>query len=118
MSRIFDPSREAIKEILGFDLAETRAGQDIFQEVIKKVRQDGIEEGIKIGRLEGLFEAIKLGMGLKFGLEGIKLLPRIAKEKDITKLDTIKTAIRLATSVKDILATSVKDIEELLEIES
>ena len=94
LNRFRDLSREEVTQMLDFDLAETRAGQEIFQE--------GIEKGIEKGRLEGLIEAIKLGMELKFGLEGLKLLPRIEKEKDITRLDTIKEAIRIATTVKEI----------------
>jgi hypothetical protein len=41
-------------------------------------------------------------MELKFGIEGLKLLPRIEKEKDITRLDAIKEAIKIATTVKEI----------------
>jgi hypothetical protein len=102
------------------DLAETRAGQEIFQEGvekgieigkgIEKGRLEGIEkrmlEGIEKGRLEGLIEAVKLGVELKFGIEGLKLWSRIAKEKDITRLNTVKEAL--------LIATTVKEIEELL----
>ena len=94
LNRFRDLSREEVIQMLDFDLAQTRAGQEIFQE--------GIEKGIEKGRLEGLIEAIKLGMELKFGLEGLKLLPRIEKEKDITRLDVIKEAIKIAATVKEI----------------
>ncbi|MEW6381171.1 MAG: DUF2887 domain-containing protein [bacterium] len=102
LNRFRDLSREEVIQMLDFDLAQTRAGQDIFQEGREKGRLEGIEEGIEKGRLEGLIEAIKLGMELKFGLEGLTLLPRIEKEKDITRLDIIKEAIKIATSVKEI----------------
>ena len=88
--------------MLDFDLAETRAGKEIFQEGMEKGIEKGKLEGIEKGRLEGLIEAIKLGMELKFGLEGLKLLPRIEKEKDITRLDAIKEAIKIVTTVKEI----------------
>jgi hypothetical protein len=126
LNRFRNLSREEVIQMLDFDLAETRAGQEIFQEGMEKGiekgiergiergrlegiekgiergRLEGIEKGIEKGRLEGLIEAIKLGMELKFGLEGLKLLPRIEKEKDITRLDAIKEAIRIATTVKEI----------------
>jgi len=90
LNRFRNLSREEVIRMLDFDLAETRAGQEIFQ------------EGIEKGRLEGLIEAIKLGLELKFGIEGLRLLPRIEKEKDITRLDAIKEAIKIATTVKEI----------------
>jgi len=122
LNRFRDLSREEVIQMLDFDLTETRAGQEIFQEGMEKGIEKGIErgrlegiergrlegiergrlEGIEKGRLAGLIEAIKLGMELKFGLEGLKLLPRIEKEKDITRLDAIKEAIRIATTVKEI----------------
>ncbi len=130
LNRFRNLSREEVIQMLDFDLAETRAGQDIFREGIEKGRLEGIEkgklegiekgrlegiekgrlegiekgklEGIEKGKLEGLIEAITLGMELKFGLEGLKLLPRIEKEKDITRLDTIKEAIKIVTTVKEI----------------
>ena len=100
--------------MLGFDLAETRAGQDILKEGIEKGMEKGIEkgrqegleegrrEGMEKGRREGLIEAIKLGMQLKFGAEGSNLLSRIEKEKDITRLDRIKEAIKAVPTVKEI----------------
>jgi hypothetical protein len=102
LNRFRNLSREEVIQMLDFDLAETRAGQEIFQEGIEKGRLEGIEKGIEKGRLEGLTEAIKLGMELKFGIEGLKLLPRIEKEKDITRLDAIKEAIKIATTIKEI----------------
>ncbi len=88
--------------MLDFDLAETRAGQEIFQEGMEKGIEKGLEKGIEKGKLEGLIEAIKMGMELKFGIEGLKLLPRIEKEKNITRLDAIKEAIKIAITIKEI----------------
>ncbi|MEW6379889.1 MAG: hypothetical protein AB1611_09820 [bacterium] len=68
LNRFRDLSREEVIQMLDFDLAQTRAGQDIFQEGREKGRLEGMERG----RLEGLIEAIKLGLELKFGLEGLK----------------------------------------------
>ena len=110
LNRFRNLSREEVIQMLDFDLAETRAGREIFQEGIErgrlegmeKGRLEGMEKGIEKGIEKGLIEAIKLGMELKFGLEGLKLLPRIEKEKDITRLDAIKEAIRIATAVKEI----------------
>ncbi|MCP4402370.1 MAG: hypothetical protein GY801_34320 [bacterium] len=56
-----------------------------------------------------MIETIEFGLNLKFGVEGLRLMPRISKIQDISLLKTIKEAI---TTVQD-----VKKLDSILEEE-
>jgi hypothetical protein len=62
----------------------------------------GFEQGMQQGMQQGLKEAIELGLKLKFGVEGLKLLPEIGKIKEIEHLRAIKEAIEIAETIEDI----------------
>ena len=47
-------------------------------------------------------EGIELGLELKFGTEGIKLIPAIRKIKDIDKLKAVKETIKFANDISEI----------------
>ena len=59
----------------------------------------GIEKGLEQGLEQGLREAIELGLELRFGKEGLRLLPRIRKLKGIARLRGFKRALRTARTV-------------------
>jgi len=73
-----------------------------LQQGIEKGLQKGIKKGIKKGIREGLLEGIESALKLKFGTEGLKIYPEVAKVDDIHKLRAIKSAIETAASVKGI----------------
>ena len=75
---------------------------------IKKGIEIGIQQGIQQGILQGLREAIELGLKLRFGVEGLKLLPEIEKIKEVERLKVIKEAIEVAKNIEDIRAVYSK----------
>ena len=58
--------------------------------------------GIEKGRQEGLLSAIELGLELKFGSEGLELLPEISPIKDLEVLTAIKDGIKKATTLEEL----------------
>jgi hypothetical protein len=51
---------------------------------------------------KGFLAGIKLGLKLKFGDEGLKLLPEINEIKDVELLQTIHGAIETANTLDDL----------------
>ncbi len=74
----------------------------IAEQWLKKGSEQGKKEKLKEGIREGLLEGIELGLKLKFGTEGLRIYPKVAKVKDIHTLRAIKGAIETASSITDI----------------
>lgn len=55
--------------------------------------QKGLSQGLSQGRREGLLDAIQLGLRLRFGSEGMRLMPEIYRIQDDTILRTIYGSI-------------------------
>ncbi len=69
---------------------------------VTSVERIGIEKGREEGKLEGLVSAIELGLELKFGSEGLELLPEISPIKDLEVLTAIKDGIKKANSLEEL----------------
>jgi predicted transposase/invertase (TIGR01784 family) len=74
-------------------------------------RQQGIEQGIERGLEQGLDQAraeaaegIQLALELKFGAQGLALMPEVAAIGDLAALRAVRDAIRPARTVDDIRA--------------
>ena len=63
-------------------------------------RVEGREEGLR----QGFLEAIKLDLELRFGKEGLKLLPRVEQITAMDRLRKLKEAILTAKSVEEFAA--------------
>ncbi len=69
-----------------------------FQEGLTRGREEGREQGYR----EGVLEAIALGLELKFGVEGLKLMPEIEAITDLGILRILEKAIRTAQSPEEL----------------
>jgi predicted transposase YdaD len=76
-----------------------------FKRGISEGRQKGIAEGRRQGILEGTLEAIEMGLSVKFGTEGLRLLPAIQRIKDIERLNMIKKTIKTGNDLAEIKAS-------------
>ena len=74
----------------------------LAEEYIEEGFQKGIQQGIQQGILEGLLEGIELCIGLKFGVQGINLMPAIRQIKDPERLRAIKEAVKIGESIEEI----------------
>lgn len=67
--------------------------------------QKGIQQGIEQSRQQFkqiLLESIELGLELKFGNEGLSLLPEISLLEDVEQLRAIQAALRTANTVEEL----------------
>lgn len=64
--------------------------------------QQGIQQGLREGRRQGLLDAISLGLQLKFGSEGLLLMPEIRRIEALEVLETIYDGILSAESLDDL----------------
>jgi hypothetical protein len=62
----------------------------------------GYERGKEEGRLEELYNGIELGLELKFGIDGLALMPEVRQKQDVALLSAIRNAIKSAANLDDI----------------
>ncbi len=73
-----------------------------MQEGLQKGVQEGLQQGLQKGLREGLWKAIELGLEMKFGVEGIRLMPLVKQVQDLATLQTLYERLRDAQSVDEI----------------
>ena len=86
-------------------LRESPWYQEILQEGEKRGEQRGEKRGEKRGeqRLrKGLLSGIALGLELKFGHEGLQLLPDIRALESVDQLELIQEALATASTLEDL----------------
>ncbi len=74
----------------------------IHSEGWQEGREEGREEGHEEGLIEGLREGIRLALELRFGDEGLFLIPRLEKIDSIQKLTEIKDTLRKAETLDQV----------------
>ena len=67
----------------------------------KEGREEGREIGREEGRREGLIQALTLGLRLRFGEEGLKLLPQVQKIASLALLSDLVEILLLESSKQD-----------------
>ncbi|MFQ5872778.1 MAG: hypothetical protein ACE5JL_03115 [Dehalococcoidia bacterium] len=74
----------------------------VAEKWIEQGRQEGLQEGRQEGVREGLLAGIELGLELKFGSEGLRLLPEIRKEEDVDVLKAIHEGLKTVDTVEEL----------------
>ena len=76
--------------------------------MLESAREEGRKEGRKVGREEGLRDGILLGISavleIKFGANGLALLPEIRQIKSVERLRQLSESIRQTTDLSEIIA--------------
>ena len=68
---------------------------------ITSVQRIGRQEGRQEGRQDGLLKGIELGLKLKFGAEGLAMLPEVADIKDASLLEAILSGLATANTLEE-----------------
>lgn len=76
--------------------------QEGWQKGQREGWQKGQQEGWQKGQREGLLAGIELALELKFGLEGLALLPEIAQFRSLPQLQAIFAALRQAGTAAEL----------------
>jgi flagellar biosynthesis/type III secretory pathway protein FliH len=69
---------------------------------ITSVERRGIEQGKKEGKREGLIEGIEMGLELKFGSQGLTILPEIVQIQNVEILRAILTSIKTVNNLEEL----------------
>lgn len=69
-----------------------------MQQGLKQGRETGLHDGLR----EGYLAAIQLGLDLRFGMDGLRLMPEIGKIDDLEVLRILPAAIKEAESPGDL----------------
>jgi predicted transposase/invertase (TIGR01784 family) len=91
--------KRLIQQILRRELMQESV---IYQEIRAEGLQEGRQEGRQEGLREGLLGAIELGLELKFGAEGLRLLPEIAKITDTDVLKAVQAGLKADIALADL----------------
>lgn len=74
----------------------------IAQEWLQQGLQQGEQRGEQRGLRRGLLDGIELALELRFGLEGLRLLPEITQIEDVGVLKAVHEAIRSVTRPEEL----------------
>ncbi len=75
----------------------------LLDTLIQRGLQQGLQQAAEQTRAE-VIEGIKLALELKFGAEGLALMPEVAAIGDLATLRAVRDAIRPARTVDDVRA--------------
>ena len=84
----------------GFQQGVQEGRQEGKQLGLQEGKQEGLQEGKQLGLREGLLNGIELGLALKFGSEGLHLLPEIYDIEDVKVLRAIHEGLKIMETVE------------------
>ncbi|MEW6368703.1 MAG: Rpn family recombination-promoting nuclease/putative transposase [Acidobacteriota bacterium] len=70
--------------------------------IVGTLADQWIEEGMRKGLQQGLLRAIEMGLQLKFGADGLRLLPEIRKISDADVLEAIEQGIKTVATIEEL----------------
>ncbi|MBD2732253.1 cytosolic protein [Nostoc sp. FACHB-892] len=101
--------REAILNLLGFIDWMLTLPLDLEREFKREVEQLEAQQSMqymtsfeRIARMESLLEGIAVGLKLKFGTEGLSLLPEISRIEDVEQLRAVLTGLETASNLEQL----------------
>jgi len=65
-----------------------------FQKGLQQGIQQGLQQGIQQGQRQGLLDGITLGLELRWGADGLRLLPEIGRIEDVYLLRAIHEGLK------------------------
>ena len=94
-----------VQEIMRWDmvvLSESPWYQQILKEGEQRGRQVGEQIGEQRGEKRGIVSAIELSLEIKFGDEGLQLMPKISQITDLEQLKNIQREIMTANNIAEL----------------
>ena len=94
-------STNLVQQIMRWDMAVLQESP-WYQEILNKGRVEGKVEGKIEGKIEELHSGIELALELKFGSEGLQLMPSILQISNVDILKSIQQGIRTKNTVDEL----------------
>ncbi|MBD0265987.1 MAG: Rpn family recombination-promoting nuclease/putative transposase [Tolypothrix sp. Co-bin9] len=86
-----------VQEIMRWDMAVLRESP-WYQQILREGEARGRQEGQR----EEMLSGIELGLEIKFGTEGLQLMPEISKISDLNRLKTIQRGILTSNTLEEL----------------
>jgi predicted transposase YdaD len=94
-----------VQQIMRWDMAVLRESP-WYQEILQKGVEQGLQQGLQQGReqalRQGQLSAVALGLELKFGTEGLQLMPEIEQIEDVATLEAIVQGIKTLNTLDEL----------------
>lgn len=98
-----------VQQIMRWDMAVLRESpwyqeilQQGLQQGVQQGMQQGMQQGIQQGMRQGLLSGIALGLELKFGTQGLQLMPEIREILDVDRLEAISEALKTVRTLDEL----------------
>jgi predicted transposase/invertase (TIGR01784 family) len=110
---VMDAAKDADETVVMRAMAEAPPeAQEVAVTIAEKLRQEGrqqgiergIEQGMDQGQRQGLLKGIRTSLNLRFGADGLALMPELSAVTDTATLDAVNDAILTARTIDDIRA--------------
>lgn len=88
---------------------EREAQMPYVTSIERIAKEQGRQEGHQEGLIEGILESIELGLELKFGPEGLQLLPEISQFRNLELLKGVQTGLKQVSSLEELRSIYIKD---------
>jgi len=72
------------------------------QEGLQQGLQEGLRKGEQEGIKKGLLDGLETALDIKFGIEGLRLMPELHNIKNVELLQTLRSAIKTANSPQEL----------------
>ena len=100
--KLIERRRDLMIESAAYEIIKKEGFEEGLKQGIQQGLEKGIQQGIQQGIRRGLLEAIELGLKLRFGAEGLRLLPEMAKVEEVERLRAIKEALEVVKSPEEL----------------
>lgn len=95
-----------VQQIMRWDMAVLRESP-WYQEILQEGQQQGIQQGMR----QGLLLGIRLGLDLKFGTQGLELMPEIREIENVELLEAIQEAIKTVSTREELRQIYIRSEE-------
>ena len=90
-----------VQQIMRWDMA-VLSESPWYQQILLEGEARGEERGEERGRREERLSSIEMGLELKFGTEGLKLMPEISQITDLERLKAIREGIKRVNTLEQL----------------
>jgi predicted transposase YdaD len=92
---------EIVQQITRWDMAVLRESP-WYQQILKEGEARGEARGEIQGECRGIISGIELDLEIKFGAEGLQLMPQISQISDLQQLKSIQRAVKTVNSLEQL----------------
>ncbi len=89
-----------VQQIMRWDMA-VLTESPWYQQILREGEARGRQEGQQEGRREEMLSGIELGLEIKFGTQGLQLMPEISQISDLNRLKAIQRGILTSNTLSE-----------------